>query len=71
MSIEQVNALKVKIFDLSEALEGRHQFESQFFNTLADLMDIPAEQRTDPQVYINAIVALKEKVPVEKEAEAE
>lgn len=67
MSVEKINELKIKIFDLNEVLEERRNFEGQFFGALADLLDIPADSRQDPQVYINAIIALKEKVPADVE----
>lgn len=71
MSVDQIKELKVRIFDLQETIQSRQEFEGQFFGSLAQLLDIPQEMATDPQVYINAIVALKEKVPVEKSGEGE
>ncbi|AIA64967.1 tail fiber chaperone [Cronobacter phage S13] len=71
MSAEKINELKIRIFDLQEMLEGRHQFEAQFFGALAELLAIPEESRQDPQVYINAVIALKEQIPVEAASDAE
>lgn len=66
MSVDQIKELKVRIFDLQETIQSRQEFEGQFFGSLAQLLDIPQDMATDPQVYINAIVALKEKVPADE-----
>lgn len=69
MSVEKINELKVRIFDLNEELAGRAKFESQFFGELAQLLGIPEESQREPGAYIDAIVALKEKVPAPVEGE--
>lgn len=66
MSTEKLNALKVQVYDLNEMLAERRDFEAQFFGALANLLDIPEEARQDPQTYINAIIALKEQIPVDE-----
>ena len=66
MSVEKLNALKVQVYDLNELLAERRDFEAQYFGALADLLSIPEEARQDPQVYINAIIALKEQVPADE-----
>lgn len=53
--------LKARAWDLQEALRERQEFEQNFFGALGDLLEIPQDVRTDPQVYLNAVVALKEK----------
>lgn len=67
MSVEKLNELKVRIFDLSESLQERNQFEADFFNALADLLDIEESQRNNVQLYIDKVIELKEKLPVETE----
>lgn len=71
MSVEKLNELKVRIFDLNETLSERNQFETQFFGELAQLLGIPEESKREPGAYIDAIIALKEKVPAPVEGEVQ
>lgn len=57
--------LKAIIFDLREFLDEKTRFESEFFGRLAALLEVPADQATDPNSYLRAIVALKEKLETE------
>lgn len=69
MSAEQVKELKVRIFDLSESLQERQEFESRFFSTLAEMLGIPEDQRSNPDIYLQAISDLKEKASLPEEDE--
>lgn len=71
----QLKELKVRTFDLQEALNGERQHISQFVNILAELLSIEGEDAQSLQNYIDRVVELKEKLaayePVETEAEGE
>lgn len=77
--IEQLNGqikdLKVRTFDLQEALNGERAHVSQFVNILAQQLGLEGEEAQDLQNYINKVNELKEKLaayePVEGEAEGE
>lgn len=71
MSVEKLNALKVRVYDLQESLDERKAFESQFFGELADLLGLPEDNRSNPGVYLQAVSELKLKASAEVEVTEE
>lgn len=53
--IEQLNALKVRIFDAQEQLSQTNQFQNEFFGHLSQMLGIDQEQAKDPNAYLSVI----------------
>ena len=57
--LQQENAnLKVRCFDLGEALNSERNNIGQFAGAIAELLQLPKEKQTDLNEYVSAIQAL-------------
>lgn len=55
---EQNKNLKVRTFDLQEALQGERQSFGQFCNVLAQLLSLSEEEAQDLQNYVNKLAEI-------------
>ena len=67
----QLNSLKVRLFDATEARTQETEFYNGFFAQLAKELGIEGEAASQPESYMQAIAALKAPKAVEGELVAE
>lgn len=56
---KQLDALKVRIFDLSESLKAEQDFKQTFFTELFGILELTEEQANDVSAYTAKIKELK------------
>lgn len=63
----QIKELKVRTFDLQEALQTERESFGQFVGYLAQLLDFDQEQSSSLQNYVDAVAKLTGKAPAQEE----
>ncbi|MGL6228631.1 MAG: hypothetical protein ACRC3J_05425 [Culicoidibacterales bacterium] len=56
---QQLDTLKIRVFDLSEALQQERDFKQSFFTELYQLIGLDESQANDPSAYITRVAELK------------
>lgn len=54
----QLQSLKLRLFDMQEAAATQQDFNNQFFGQLAQILQLPEDQRNEPNAYLQAVYDL-------------